>query len=495
MKVEVNPSEQQLYEGVGIAYDMSTYVRFDKYGLYGIKNKSDFVAESPDDIEDNASFGITWKGFFIKNSYTNGYVSITEDDDFKVVKVINGDEVNKIKIGVLEFDTSGNPTLYGISVKNDNDLEVFKTDDNGNIVANNITIRGSIKASVFEYEEIQAIGGIIVVRPSTAIKDVVGYIYNGETITGLKVLVENPTIFENNNHYCRFGVDSGVYNVTKDVDNVVTIEGFTDDNYPFEEIIGAALVSLAEITESGGVLTVTDNYGIAINSADSNVQFPSQTISLFETEATRSLSNNILVNFNYRGILGTLPSSTDCNLDVSQLYTTYITGKQGIYTDNIYIGDANQYMAFYKDEYNNGHLTVKGTIDASSLVINPDGSSKVSYTVTISVDSIDYVNNKAVLVATPHYQGLDVPNNVNLIYSWYEDDLSSQIEYMKTFDTTIIQGKTYYIYDDVNDEYDEVVSPLADELKYYFEEANGDTLNVTNLEKVYICVISIDEES
>ena len=55
-------------------YDLKTYVRFDKYGLYGIKNDENYVVSSLEDIKNKAHFGITWDGFFIKNSYTNSYI-------------------------------------------------------------------------------------------------------------------------------------------------------------------------------------------------------------------------------------------------------------------------------------------------------------------------------------------------------------------------------------------------------------------------------------
>ena len=72
-------------------YDLKTFVRFDKYGLYGIQNGENYIANSLEDIKKDANFGITWDGFFIKNSYDNGYVSITSDDDFQVVST----DVNK----------------------------------------------------------------------------------------------------------------------------------------------------------------------------------------------------------------------------------------------------------------------------------------------------------------------------------------------------------------------------------------------------------------
>ena len=422
-----------LYEKIPSSmYDFSKYVRFDKYGVYGVKDGTDFVPESVDDIEEKANFGLTWNGFFIKNSYTDGYISITEDEDIRVVKKVNGNEINKIKIGAIEKDSSGEPLRYGIYIKNDNDLEVFKTDDEGNAVFNNVSIRGSIKASVFEYEEIQAIGGIVVVRPSTAIKDIVGYIYESDEIVGLKVIVENPAIFDdedNNtvpNYYCRFGADSGIYKVTIDEDKVVTIHDFTGENYQFEEIIGAALVSLATITEEGNVLEVENNYGIAINSADSDNQFAKKTISLFETTASKNASDNVEIGIDYRGILGTLPALNN----VSDIYTNNMVNTQGIYTNNMYIGDNNQYIAFYTDSNNDKQLRIKANqiifegsdgqpVDAKDVM-----EDRIEVVITSSAGTVFRNGSGSTTLTCTVYQGnTDITSSVNT-FSWKQDGTS-----------------------------------------------------------------------
>lgn len=204
--------------------DLKTYVRFDKYGLYGVQNGEDFQASSLEDIKDAAQFGLLWDGFFIKNSYTDGYVSISSDNDFQVV----ANDQERIKIGALERNFDGSYE-YGIRITNANGTPVFVTDDSGDIemtgivnakggtftdevrvgssdntiilrgtdddaiigssqyfddssrgwaitsygdaIFNNITARGAIKTAVFEYEEIEAVGGIFIFRPSSTIKD------------------------------------------------------------------------------------------------------------------------------------------------------------------------------------------------------------------------------------------------------------------------------------------------------------------------------------
>ena len=139
-------------------YDLKTYVRYDEYGLYGIKNDV-FKAESIEDIKQKAHFAITWDGFFIKNSYKGGgKVQITSDEDFQV---INANQTEKIKIGALEWVVDGvitttpvpnvKPSLYGIRINNDAGQTVFKTGDNGNL-----EITGTIYASAGN------IGGMIV---------------------------------------------------------------------------------------------------------------------------------------------------------------------------------------------------------------------------------------------------------------------------------------------------------------------------------------------
>ena len=203
--------------------DLKTYVRFDKYGLYGIQNAEDFKAQSLDDVKNTAQFGLLWDGFFIKNSYTDGYVSISSDEDFQVV----ANDQERIKIGALKEKADGYE--YGIRISNVNGEPVFVTDDSGDIemtgtinatggaftnevnvgsgsntiilrgtaddaligssqyfsdstkgwvinsdgdaVFNNISARGAIKTAVFEYSEIQAVGGVFLFRPSTTIKN------------------------------------------------------------------------------------------------------------------------------------------------------------------------------------------------------------------------------------------------------------------------------------------------------------------------------------
>ena len=140
----------------GAGYDLTSFVRMDKYGLYGIKNGDEYVVSSLDDLLEKAHFSLTWDGFRIKNSYGNGYVSISSDNDFEVVKTEpiltnplnlraaanNVRKITKVKIGAIEKDENGTPIKYGININNDEGETVFTTGDDGNI-----TITGTINAA------------------------------------------------------------------------------------------------------------------------------------------------------------------------------------------------------------------------------------------------------------------------------------------------------------------------------------------------------------
>lgn len=131
------------------------------------------------------------------------------------------------------------------------------------------------------------------------------------------------------------------------VELIVEIDNLTE----IKALEGAALMSFGRDTvdEHGSL----NNYGIAINSSDDFLALPPRAISLFET--TIHPERAIKVSYNFRGILGTLPPMKE---GVKQSVYKNMENTQGIYTDNMYIGDENQYLAFYEDEQGDKHLKI-----------------------------------------------------------------------------------------------------------------------------------------
>lgn len=534
-------------------YDLQTFVRFDQYGLYGIEKDSGFKARNLADVENNAKFAVTWNGFFIRNKYTGGgRVEITSDNDFRVLS--NGDS-EKIKIGALEWmkpttDTvidntktyykleGGKyvevetpslselnsyyelsyepvdgvaPSLYGIRIKNNDGVEVMKTDDNGdltivgtidalaanfsqlvtvgknddhvsnwisidgttseiyssdyktkgtgwiidkdgNAVFDNITARGTIKTSVFEYSEIQAVGGIFLFRPSSRIKSAER---SGNNII---ITVDNPYLFKDGD-WCKVSkyLDSDIEPTDADVTSLYNglshvyqitrlsgqnsiilngaaamIEGDTAVIDEAAALIGGSLIDMGDQANGSGQVG-NNNYGIGINSSDNTVDLPPRAISLFET--TIDGTEERKVGYNFRGILGTLPPM---NSGVNQQIYQNMQGTQGIYTNNMYIGDENRYIAYY----NNGtedRLDIKGNIyignELLNNAVNIEGDGAISLG---NVDSFHiYIDGRTKVV-----DGITVPTE-EFTYGlgFYE---TSHIPYRLTNDTTVVSGKQYY---------------------------------------------------
>ena len=120
------------------------FVRFDRYGLYGIRKGEsgeepidpDWHAQGEDaldDIRSKANFGIVWDGFFIKSDENTGYVQITSKDDFQVMQnaATPGDpDIERIKIG--NIGTTSNPD-YGITINDDTGAPVLKAGSDGKL--------------------------------------------------------------------------------------------------------------------------------------------------------------------------------------------------------------------------------------------------------------------------------------------------------------------------------------------------------------------------
>ncbi len=117
-----------LEDGIISNINDGNFVRFDRFGLYGINTElsGSWQPENEDSIWETGKFGLTWKGFFMKNKYGNGYVSISSIDDF----VVNDGTINRIKIG--NIGTQDNP-IYGLFITDANGAKVMETNSDGTL--------------------------------------------------------------------------------------------------------------------------------------------------------------------------------------------------------------------------------------------------------------------------------------------------------------------------------------------------------------------------
>ena len=117
-------------QGEAEFFNFGEFVRFDQYGIYGMRGNQDFTPESEEEIRNNADFGFTWDGFFLKSNYGNvapdeqGYITIDSEND---IQVIDGQGTERIKIGRLGQD------LFGIRFSDSDGAPVMITDDDGQL--------------------------------------------------------------------------------------------------------------------------------------------------------------------------------------------------------------------------------------------------------------------------------------------------------------------------------------------------------------------------
>lgn len=180
------------------------FVRFDRYGLYGIKKGEagedpidpDWHAEGLQDIKDNANFGVIWSGFFIKSDNHNGYVSISSDKDFQVIDTSSGSEVERIKIGNIAGE--GATPDYGITINDDTGASVLAAGSDGKLwLKKELNVETSANNQVkignlTEWDDNNTKHRIITAGPDGGIPNFIVY-ENGE-IKAKNVTIESGTV-------------------------------------------------------------------------------------------------------------------------------------------------------------------------------------------------------------------------------------------------------------------------------------------------------------
>ena len=241
----------------------------------------------------------------VDNQYTS-FISVQDGSNNEILALIAdgtmkiGNGVNTIILSGADGSITSQSYADGLGWKISNTNSIF----------NDVTVKGSIRASVLEYGEVQAIGGAILVRPSTRILSV-RYTNNNNNDYTILTLEEIRDFKAGD--YCRIDVQSSnqigaVYYTIMSVDinqKTVTFSGKLPD------VTGKPIVNFGQ---SG------DNIGISINgSTDESFCLPrSITVFEFDSDNTRVVP---------RLILGRLPDQKD-------LYG-FAAGTYGLYAENV----------------------------------------------------------------------------------------------------------------------------------------------------------------
>lgn len=129
-KIGINAFKMDPEDGV----NQGTFVRFDQFGIYGIKGLTSFDPnvldgyDSPEEkIKALADFSLTWSGFQLRSNRhdgSTGYLSISSEKDLQVF----ADNVDMVHIGGF---TSGTERVFGMRLKDKDGGIVMQSDSSG----------------------------------------------------------------------------------------------------------------------------------------------------------------------------------------------------------------------------------------------------------------------------------------------------------------------------------------------------------------------------
>ena len=218
------------------------------------------------------------------------------------------------------------------------------------------------------------------------------------------------------------------------------------DTIDINDIAGGSIIDMGyeatHIDYNNGV----NNYGIGINSSDNYINLPPRAISLFETVVDHLQDPK--VSYRYRGILGTLPDERINNLNVNSSIYQNMRGTQGIYTDNMYLGNNQKYIAFYTENnqkklriagadivftYNDGHGgTSEKTLDERIDEIEAgEGHDAINVEIDSSAGNI-FINGviSTILRCYVYKGGVDITGDSNYTktYTWKKINIADGSE-------------------------------------------------------------------
>lgn len=483
---EIDPNtNQEVLRGIVT----NNFVRFDQYGVYGIKGaiadnesydpqKKDAVggieAIGEDKIWRDALFGMTWKGFFLKNKSAdkNQQIEISTEKDICVSKTIKDEVVDKIRIG--QITTKDNKVVYGLQLKDDTGATTMETDDSGQL-----WLRDKLRISDYIYEltsdTIPVSGKIYYEKNSdgiykaidiTSIDSVVGYYElknSGVAIGNLGLMGgEQDQVFNSNNNFIVYANGSIL---AKQGNFTGTINA---TNGSFSGEINATSGSIGGFKIANGGLS---NENVVISPTGINI-LNDGIFSIFDGNTPVLLANQ--KKYKETSDIIAVAGKEYYEKDLNNNYTL-ITLNEG---DKVPEGVYEQYTSSYfsgEIQATSGSFT--GTINAT------DGIFKGLLEATkgsiggfdILDDRLQSKDKKIVLISGEQEgsQGKIIAEDIELGNGAIVSDRISFKEkiMIPTEDTILIEGKTYYTYNKDTGNYIVVKNPNQENIATYYEES------------------------
>lgn len=322
------------------------------------------------------------------------------------------DGVNS-KIYIGKFSNPGNPEKDSIIFDGSNKTLSSNswTIAPDKAIFNNITARGSIQAATFEYGKVQTVGGILFVKASSTVKNIMGDVVTVEC---------NENNLFDINDLCCFSESLGMTKL--DSSNIYKISEFSNGN--------KIKLKLVSINDEQINLEIIDKDLIG-----------SPLFKLANTNEYILVNNPKLEN-----ILNYYEKDSDTGKFFQTKDKILVEGKQYyIINENKYISvndpKTEDILNYYEKDTKTGKF-----FQTKNKVLDKE---KDYYT----INKIEYI-----LVDQPKLE--DISN-------YYEKDLETE-EYFKTKDEELIEGKQYYAIDTI--EYILVNNPNPEDILSYYEK-------------------------
>lgn len=398
-------------------YNPNKFVRFDQYGLYGYYgNQNIFKPTSESDIKDNASFGVTWNGFFIKSGDGYGRIEITNENQISVIKAFNGEdgerEVEVVKLGKITEDINSNE--YGFLINDNNGQIVLKTTQSGNLsLLGSLFIGGldesNSKIAIGNFPDEQEFSKVFyskkdnnytfIIREDGSVEmsgslnaptgSIGGFIIEENSLhssDNLVTLTPNSIIFKNLNNQEIFKYIDGSLNLKGSIDilgnSTITGNLLVYDNEKNNYIIingsNGSISSSNYINDNTTGFNLDAKTGAII--ANNITIGKSATISDYlELKKTNNLSAGYIISPNY--FLNKYSYKTEDSIKMNDAFLSAGTIENNSYIPNFVIksnGEAYFKKIIIEDGYNNTDNLIKGNlaVEGSIRVINQQENEK-----------------------------------------------------------------------------------------------------------------------
>ena len=218
--IEIDSQEDFRVMGVG---DNSTVIERIKIGLldnnnytYGIRIKN---RKGNTVMETDSNGNLILTGTITADAGRIGGWNIYEN---KLTSVL-GDSNGKTTSGIVL--NAGTSSMYSASYLDSTGRTGWAITEN-DAYFNNITLRGSLKCAVLEYAEVQAVGGVLMVRPATSIKR------RSEEIQDAKVETRLSSGLINIGNIGNSGLEYHFTTIKLEVENNNVFKSFDDSFFP-----------------------------------------------------------------------------------------------------------------------------------------------------------------------------------------------------------------------------------------------------------------------